>query len=299
MGYSVTTNVDDGVTTSLWDVAAEAVYVDPNSGVLTITLTPRGGKARLPAPFEGPPGLPGTPPSVVVVNEYAPGATIPPPTAVITTPATDTVPAVWTLTYGVHRGDDGITNDSLLACTDLVGAPVAGYVPIYVADTGLAVGGSSNGIPGAVWTPLSVGGIYTATIASTTGSASPRTLGSIAIPAKARAWRPKVDGFVVVGNAADTQVDLFATLGTTTDDQVGYGRGVFGSTVHPTHIGWSGWGAALGTTGGKYSAGYGVVPAGQATTIFLQAKQLASSTSAWTTPAGGPTAAFSVEVSPI
>lgn len=297
MSYTYT--VTDGVETFTWDVQGEIIVSDPALGIATQTITPSGGLSRLPVLAPGVPGAPGNPPAVVVDNEYAPGVTIPAPTVTITTPATSTVPAVWTLTVGHHRGNDGVTNTTLLACTDLVGSPLAGYVPTYVTDTGLAVGGSSNGIAGAVWQPLTVGGIYTATISSTTGSGSPRTLGSIAIPAKARAWRPKCDGFVVVGNAADTQVDLFATLGTTTDDQVAYGRGVLGSVVHPTRIGWSGWGAALGTTGGKYSAGYGVVPAGQATTIFLQAKQLASTTSAWTTPAGGPTAAFSVEVSPV
>jgi hypothetical protein len=136
-------------------------------------------------------------------------------------------------------------------------------------------------------------------ISSTSGNASPRTLASIAVAGQLFAWRPKVSGFVVVGNAADTHVDLFATIGATNGDQVGYGPGITGSTVHPVTLGFAGWGGALGTTGGQYSAGYGVVPAGQATTVFFQAKQTASTTSNWTTPNGGPTAAFALEVSPL
>jgi hypothetical protein len=288
MSYSTTVNIDDGGVTRQWDVAAEVVETEPGTGVATITITPRGGRARLPAVYDGDPGLPPVFDSVTR-TVVAPGVTVPQPDLVLVSPGSPGVASHYTLNIYVPKGDTGAADTTILDATDISGTVTAKYY--------LVVNNTGDGI---TFAAPKVGGLYVpSSINSTSGNASPRTLASIAVAGQLFAWRPKVSGFVVVGNAADTHVDLLATIGATNGDQVGYGPGITGSTVHPVTLGFAGWGGALGTTGGQYSAGYGVVPAGQATTVFFQAKQTASTTSNWTTPNGGPTAAFALEVSPL
>lgn len=267
---SFTYTITDGVETFTWDVQGE-VIVDKNTGIGTQTITPNGGLSRLPfivAGESGPPPIFDSASRAIV----APGDTVPPPEFTLVSPGGPGTAAHYTVKFYVPKGDDGAADTTILDATDITGTPTAGYA--------LVVNPTHDGI---VYAPTGPGGLYTATTINSLASSNvtPRTIASVAIPGQLRPWRPKVIGEHIPVNASDTRVDLFATIGTTTGDQVGYAQGKVGTTADPLQIIPNFGTNALGSSGGTYGAGYGLIPAGQATTVFIQAKQIASSTSAW------------------
>jgi hypothetical protein len=271
---------------------------DPSTGGAAIFLAPSQGRASIPPPAQGDPGVPANAPRNVITNEVAPSVSLPAPTVTIVTPASGSTPAVWDLTFSVHRGNDGsAAAHSLVGSntpTDLVGTPLAGYEPLYVADTGLALGGSASGIPGVIWTAPKVGGVYwPATIASTTSAdGDPRTLcNSTAIPAYPFAWRPRVSGqTVTTGTGTDVRVDLIARVNNATSgDIVGRGFGQAGQTP-PTLVLVSGPPAGSASSFGRIAANAGP------TTIYLRAERQSGANSFSTSAA---TTSFQVEVIPL
>jgi hypothetical protein len=275
--------VTDGSETFTWDVQGETI-VDKNTGIGTQTITPNGGLSRLPfivAGESGPPPIFDSASRVVV----APGETVPPPEFTLVSPGSAGVAAHYTVKFYVPKGDTGAADTTILDATDISGTPTAGYA--------LTVNPTHDGI---VFSPTGPGALYTATTINSLASSnvSPRTIASIAVPGQLRAWRPKVLGEHTPINAADTRVDLLATIGTTSGDQVGYAQGKVGTTADPLQLIPNFGTNALGSSGGQYGAGYGLIPAGQATTVFVQAKQIASSTSNWST--SNVLSGFTVEV---
>jgi len=260
---------------------------DPKTGVSTITITPAGGLSNLPALLQGTPGLPPVIDSTTAV-EYAPGATIPPNTTTVVSPGGAGTASHYTITYGVHRGNDGLPGtNSVLTAIDLSGPLVNGYQITYNAAG-----------PGALWAAPKVGGLYVpASIAATASSASsPRTLIGVAVPAQAFDWWPIVNAQCCVIGASDTRIDLVARLNNATSgDIVGYGSGVTGAAPPPVLINGSGYGGVL-------TGSYGKVLAGQAATIYLVAVQVAASSNSWSTAASSttsPSTQCMVEVRPV
>src|SRR6185312_17245739 len=91
-------------TSLVWDGEVHITnFTDPDTGVVTLTLTPAGGIGSLPALVDGTPGVP-SPPRNVTVNEVAAGTTLPAPVVTIVDPGGAGTAAIWDLTFSVHAG---------------------------------------------------------------------------------------------------------------------------------------------------------------------------------------------------
>lgn len=253
-------------TTLIWDGEVRITnFTDPDTGVVTLTLTPAGGVGQLPALLDGAPGLP---PVIDNINtfEHDPDEALPPSTFDLVSPGGPGEASHYVLNLHVHKGAQGTagTNASILTASDVEGTPQDGYILQYsAADQKL------------VWVASRIGGLYVATtIAGTSGNQAARTLSSITVPPQPNAYRPMPFAQTQVVGTAATLVHLIARVNDAVNgDQCGICYGLPG-TDRPILI--PAYGAGLSTT-------YAKVAAGTQAVFYLQAEQQQNVTDSWTT----------------
>jgi hypothetical protein len=251
--------------------------VDPTTGTAVIFLAPPGGRGSIPGPAAGAGGAP-SPPRNVTVNQVAPGGTIPQPVVTIIDPGGPGQPCVWDLTFWVYSGAAGPpVTVALLAAVDLTGHTTAQSGDYLVYEPG-----GSGVLPYMTFEPALNGGkFWPSVINSTTSANGPqRTLAQISIASRRFDTVAKVSGgALVVGTGPNVQVNLVARLNSPTGIDIGLGVGLAGQNPPPISL-WD------GPPPGSPS-NHGLIPAGTAATIFLQAEQQSGtdsfSTSATTT----------------
>lgn len=268
---------------------------NPETGVAIAFFAPPGGRAAVPAMVQGDPGLPITIRNVITTEIEHDDPDPASMTFSLITPGSATVQPVYDVLFTVRKGTPGDPAAfNFLDADDLVGSPLAGYVPTYVVDTGLAIGEAATGLPGIVWSAPKVGDTYLpASIASTTSvNGAQRTLcPSQSIPAQTFAWRPRVAGqCIITGTGADVRVDLIARVNdASSGDIVGRAFGQSGITP-PTHV------LSAARPPGSPSD-YGRIEAGEGpTVVYLRAERQSGADSFNTT---GSTTSFEVKVEPL
>lgn len=172
---------------------------------------------------------------------------------------------------------------------------ISNTTSVLTVGTSTLVGGSvvTTKTSGYEYVTPKVGDEYwPASILSTPSGNSAYTLCQVSIPAQPWAYRPQVSGWcVITGTGADVQVDLIARLNDQAAGNIlGRGRGKIGQNAD---------GSATVLVSGPPSgsvAGYNVVAAGAAATIFFRAERQSGSNTFTT---AGSATQFSVRVCPV
>lgn len=197
---------------------------NPETGVAIAFFAPPGGRAAVPAMVQGDPGLPITIRNVITTEIDHDDPAEASMDFVLITPGSALVQPVYDVEITLRKGAPGDPAAfNFLDADDLVGSPLAGYVPTYVADTGLAVGGASTGTPGIVWTAPKIGGVYWPAVMNSTTSANgaQRTLGQVTLPNFL--YPVQIEpyaGCILTGTGADCVADLMVRVGNATSGDI-------------------------------------------------------------------------------
>ena len=277
--------------------------MDPTTGTSTITITPAGGLATLPALAEGQPGLPPVLRNINL-NQVPSGQGLPDNAATwsVVAPGGPGVASVYDLTLYLNEGptgQPGVLPNSLQALTNAtenptvsspsgsVGVNPGGTQPSDVLSLAYdTVAGSWN------WMSRMVGAIFTPPASSTSGNSYTRQIATATIPAQSNPYIPQPHGnLVVTHQTTSTNVNLIARLNDPNTGPIcGQGWGVAAAAANtgvPTSLSPS------------YPSGTAVcvVPAGQAATVYFMATQInTTSTDPWVTDAA--TTTFTVTTIP-
>lgn len=273
----------EGVEGWLWDgkLFVEKNY-DPETGIAVFFIAPPGGRASVPHMAKGPRGFTPIVDPTVIVTEIEHDSPDPVTSSwAIIDPGDEETPPTIQETRTVRKAVPGDPGDfTMLDATDLVGSPLAGYLPIYVADTGLALGGAANSTPGALWTPPKIGGVYwPEEIASVADGDNSKTLCPIPIPPQPFAYWPEAVGqSQVTGTGPNVRVDIIARVGNEfSGNEVARAFGRSGVTP-PTHV------LVEGPPAGSVST-YGRVAVNTAATVFVRAERQPGSSDSFSIPA--------------
>jgi hypothetical protein len=240
------------------------------NGVGTITVTPLGGVANLPALLDGTPGLPPVLTFAVTTLSAGSSATV---TPVLTNPGAAGEASAYTITLGIPAGATGAagTNATISGASDLSGSLVNGDTLYYNTGTSKWV----------VSTPIQTMGPYQ-TLSSSfasdySGNASNYQVATVGLPSLPWAYYPMVTAQLQVAGTANTHIDLVARLGNaTTGQQVGYGIGQTGAGPFAVSL--------VPNFGAAVSPGtYGQVAASTSATLYLVALQTNSTSDSWQT----------------
>jgi hypothetical protein len=203
---------------------------DPSTGAAAITVTPTGNNASqlvstLPGLVNGQPGQPAQFRNVNL-TQIAYGTSLPSPAATVSTvsPGGAGVPALYDLNLNLNSGAPGTngTSGTLGGASDLSGTATIQYAPL-VSQTSPSVAFTYGALPFCV---VSV----PATINSTSGNSTTRTLCTASFAALPYPWYPWVSGSCIITGTANTRVDLWASLTTSAGQIVAYADGYTGDT---------------------------------------------------------------------
>lgn len=241
------------------------------TGTGTLTLTPAGGLAVLPALVDGTPGL--SPTLTFAVTSLSAGSS-PTVSQTLTDPGGPGDASAYTVTLGIPTGATGAagTNGTISGASDLAGSLANGDILVYNSST-------SKWNPSVPQVPT---GPYitlpTSFNADYSGNASSYTVATVALPNLPYAYYPMVTAQLSCTGTANTQVNLAALLGNATSgNQVGYGTGQPGAGPYVVSL-MPNFGSSI--TGGST---YGQVAASTSTVLYLVAKQINSTSDNWGT----------------
>ncbi|AKF14379.1 minor tail protein [Mycobacterium phage Phayonce] len=279
---------EDKGTISFTDCTVTFPYgFSVSSGVGTIVITPAGGVASFPLAIQGEGGLP--PNITVKVHQIGPDDPLPDPNPerTVVDPGGPGEAAHYHYDVYIQQGEKG----DAAAFQFLDADDLADGETLAEGDTGsdgyvLSYAYSGTGTPGVRFIPQKRGDIRgPSVIEATPWSNTPNRL-LCAVTLEARPFPRKIlpTGSLVVTGSADTRVDLVAYLGDPDDGGVEIGRAFGQAGTAPPPLVLAG-GPPATTAGGN--ADYGIVPAGQAPTVYFRAEQKASSSNNWQT-AGAP-----------
>jgi len=253
----------------------------PNSGIMTLTITPAGGLGTFASLLVGGGSGGVVPPPTIEIGTVT---TLPPEsqaTATLTqvspgsTGSTTSAPSppIYKLNLSVPEGQQGQPSVfSINGAEDLV----SDFVNNLRNGVTLAWDAVSQ-----LWAPVeqAITHVYTPSyINSTSGtSTGPRILTKITIPAHSQAFIPQAHGTCLINGTANTVVNLGAFINSPSGQQIGAG---FGSPGVPTQTVTLTPGMPAGSP-----TGANVVPAGTGATIVFTATQVGSTTDPWSTNA--------------
>lgn len=274
-----TTNID-GIDYLVVDLAKFRIPLewDPDSQMFLGIAVPDGGIGNFPALVKGDDG--DTPTFDTVVN-FTPLAWDDPTPAYAS--LSEPTPNFYEINLGLHEGTPGAAGTPVLDPDDFVDVGPGKMIVVNATSDGFVL--ESPKVGDSYWP---------ASILNTPSGNAAYTLCSVGIAAQDFAWKPQVSGWCeITGTGTDVAVDLLARLNNPTAGNI-VGMAYGGLTpaspfVMPVHTLVDGPPTAS-------AAGYNVVNAGVAATIYLRAERR-SGTETFTTSAT--TTRFQVRVCPI